>query len=151
MDTEKQLAFRVMEQQDIDEVLTVEQAAFAVPWSREAFLSEIQNPYAEYTVVTVDGQIVGYAGTWIIIDEAHVTNICLLPAYRGQRLGELLLRVMMARAKQSGATRMTLEVRRSNLRAQRLYKRLGFEERGIRKHYYSDTKEDAIIMWLDQL
>jgi len=84
---------------------------------------------------------------WIIVDEAHITNIAVAPAYRGKKLGELILKGLLELAKLKGAVRMSLEVRVSNDRAQKLYKRIGFASAGIRPGYYIDTNEDAIIMW----
>ncbi|MBC7325732.1 MAG: ribosomal protein S18-alanine N-acetyltransferase, partial [Moorella sp. (in: Bacteria)] len=105
------------------------------------------NNFAYYYIAQAGGQVVGYAGMWIILDEAHITNVAVHPHYRGRRLGELLLRVLMQEALHLGADRMTLEVRVSNRPAQRLYERLGFTRAGVRKGYYNDNREDAIIMW----
>jgi ribosomal-protein-alanine N-acetyltransferase len=91
--------------------------------------------------------IVGYGGMWIIIDEAHITNIAVEPAYRGKKLGEQILKGLMELAKLKRVARMTLEVRVSNDDAQKLYKRIGFKPAGIRPGYYIDTNEDALIMW----
>ncbi|SHI55667.1 ribosomal protein S18-alanine N-acetyltransferase [Propionispora hippei] len=137
---------------DIDAVLLVEQASFLTPWSRAAFESEIcNNELTHYLVVCVEKQVVGYAGMWVIVDEAHVTNIAILPEYRGRGIGEKLLIALKEAADSRGAARMTLEVRPSNNAAKRLYEKLGFSRAGVRKHYYTDTKEDAIIMWCDKL
>ena len=89
----------------------------------------------------------GYAGIWVILDEGHVTNIGVDPDFRRQGIGQGLLEELTVRAMQRGITAMTLEVRLSNYGAQALYKKLGFEARGIRKEYYQDDKEDALIMW----
>jgi hypothetical protein len=86
---------------------------------------------------------------WVLLDEAHVTNIAVREAFRGRGLGERLFREMMAVARMQGAKRMTLEVRVSNERAQRLYRKLGFEPSGVRPGYYTDNGEDALIMWAD--
>ncbi len=146
------LAVRSMQTGDIDEVLLIEQAAFATPWSRAAFEEEINNnDLAHYLVITDGSHIVGYGGFWLIMDEAHVTNIALLPSYHGQGLGLLLLENMILAAKVKGAVSMTLEVRPSNTAARKLYSRRGFTERGIRPNYYADIGEDALIMWLDNL
>jgi ribosomal-protein-alanine N-acetyltransferase len=97
------------------------------------------------------GKIIGYAGMWLIVDEAHVTNVAILPAYRGKRLGEKLMSALLEHAKNRGAVRMTLEVRASNTVAQGLYSKFGFTSQGRRRNYYMDTKEDALIMWCEKL
>jgi ribosomal-protein-alanine N-acetyltransferase len=141
-----------MTPQDIDGVLLVEQQSFSQPWSRRAFEAEMEdNNLAQYLVLEDNEKIVGYAGLWLIVDEAHVTNIAVLPAYQGQGLGEKLLTSLIQQAKNLGAASMTLEVRLSNDVARSLYTKLGFVIRGSRRQYYSETKEDALIMWLDKL
>lgn len=135
---------------DVDAVLKVENEAFTTPWSRAAFEAETSdNELAYYLVVDVGGGIVGYAGMWLIIDEAHVTNIALAAAYRGAGLGEQLVRALMELARERGAVSMTLEVRVSNVKAQALYTKLGFVSRGKRRNYYTDNREDALIMWCE--
>ncbi|MGB9662448.1 MAG: ribosomal protein S18-alanine N-acetyltransferase [Moorellaceae bacterium] len=137
-----------MTNRHLDEVLEIERASFPTPWPRSSFLNELYaNDCAYYYVGLHEGKVIGYAGMWIILDEAHVTNIAVHPHFRGRGLGGLLLEVLMQEAIALGADRMTLEVRVSNLTAQHLYERLGFVRAGIRKGYYHDTQEDAIIMW----
>ncbi|MGE5484101.1 MAG: ribosomal protein S18-alanine N-acetyltransferase [Ignavibacteriales bacterium] len=137
---------------DLDAVQEVEQQSFPTPWSRKAFWCELtQNIYAHYIVVRVGGVVAGYGGMWVILDEAHVTNIAVDPAYRGHGLGRRIMLELMERARSRGATRMTLEVRKSNEVARRLYEKLGFVAKGIRRGYYADLKEDAIIMWKNDL
>lgn len=143
---------RPMHSFDIDAVLAVERASFLTPWSRAAFEAEMDdNELAHYLVIEADGEVIGYAGMWMILDEAHVTNIAIAPGFRSKGLGTVLVTALIDSAIQLGATCMTLEVRASNLDAQRLYRRLGFEPRGLRPGYYSDTGEDALIMWRDNL
>jgi [ribosomal protein S18]-alanine N-acetyltransferase len=145
-------AIRRMVAADVDRVFFIEQQCFSVPWSRVAFEEEIDdNPLAYYFVATVDDLVVGYAGMWIIIDEAHVTNVAVLPAYRGFGLGLGLMEALLDCAKMNGGAAMTLEVRESNAVALRLYSQLGFVPRGLRRHYYSDNGENAMIMWLDNI
>ncbi|QQZ07573.1 ribosomal protein S18-alanine N-acetyltransferase [Heyndrickxia oleronia] len=135
---------------DLDGIMEVEVQSFTLPWSREAFYNEfVVNHFAVYFVLEDKERIIGYCGVWLVVDEAHITNIAVLPEYRGQKLGELLLRSMMEFASESGAKSMTLEVRVSNTIAQSLYKKLGFFEGGIRKNYYSDNQEDALVMWVN--
>ncbi|MBT2663097.1 ribosomal protein S18-alanine N-acetyltransferase [Bacillus sp. ISL-45] len=146
----KTITFRNMTVDDLDEVMEVELKSFTVPWSKEAFFNELtKNQFAHYLIVEVDQRVVGYCGVWIIIDEAHITNIALLPEYRGMKLGEALMAKVMELAREMGAFRMTLEVRVSNERAQNLYRKFGFEEGAIRKQYYTDNMEDAIVMWVN--
>lgn len=147
-----EVRIRTMLPEDIDGVLQVEHDCFTVPWSRTAFEAEVNdNQLARYLVVETAGRLIGYAGMWMILDEAHVTNIAIIAEYRRQGLGERLLLELMDLAKQLGAGSMTLEVRPSNTAAQQLYRKLGFEKRGIRRQYYSDTREDALIMWREKL
>lgn len=144
------IVFRRMTARDLDDVLRIERLSFTAPWSRNAFLGELtENHFSRYLLLRCDEQTVGYGGMWIIIDEAHVTNIAVDPAYRGRKLGERLMRRMMAEAIAEGARRMTLEVRVTNATAQNLYHKLGFREGGVRRGYYTDNREDALIMWAD--
>jgi ribosomal-protein-alanine N-acetyltransferase len=92
------------------------------------------------------GRIIGYAGMWIMVDEAHITTIAIREAWRGRGLGELLLASLISAASQAGAERVTLEVRTSNDTAQNLYRKYGFRQEGLRRRYYSDNNEDAYIM-----
>ncbi len=137
---------------DVDEVLEVERQSYPTPWSRSAFISELTaNIYAHYYVTRCKEQVVGYFGMWVFFDEAHLTNIAVCPQLRRKGIGERMLKFALAEAVRLGATKMTLEVRLSNHGAQNLYRKLGFVDRGIRKGYYTDTNEDAIIMWKDNL
>ncbi|BBB92301.1 MAG TPA: ribosomal protein S18-alanine N-acetyltransferase [Methylomusa anaerophila] len=152
----EEFLIRRMVVDDIDAVHAVECQSFLTPWSRTAFEEEmIYNELARYLVVVANceglSKIVGYAGMWIIVDEAHVTNIAISPGHRRCGLGHRLLEELIKQAKCQGANCMTLEVRPSNIVARRLYERRGFVERGIRPNYYTDTQEDALIMWLDKL
>ncbi|TYP53316.1 ribosomal protein S18-alanine N-acetyltransferase [Thermosediminibacter litoriperuensis] len=140
----------LMRLEDLDQVIEIEKLSFTNPWSRNAFASELtDNHFSTYIVAKVNSTIVGYAGMWLIVDEAHVTNVAVLPEYRGRGIGELLMRSLMDIAWRNGARRMTLEVRKSNYVAQNLYSKLGFEPMGIRRGYYTDNREDAVIMWTD--
>ncbi|MDB5084504.1 MAG: ribosomal-protein-alanine N-acetyltransferase [Bacilli bacterium] len=139
--------FRKMQASDIDRILDIEHLSFTAPWSRNAFEGELHNHFAKYLVIVVGEEVAGYGGMWIILDEAHVTNIALHPDYRGRGLGGKLMERLMAEAIAHGAMHMTLEVRVSNLVAQSLYLRMGFVKNGMRKGYYTDNQEDAIIMW----
>lgn len=145
-----QFNFRLMTIDDIDEIMAIERASFTLPWTYEAYYNElIMNEFAHYILLEVDEKIIGYCGVWVIVDEAHITNIAIDPSYRGKKLGEALLRQVMLVAMQKGAKTMTLEVRVSNVVAQNLYRKLGFQNGGIRKGYYTDNYEDALVMWVN--
>lgn len=142
----------MMDIKDLDEVIEVERQCFTTPWSRYSFICELKdNQFSHYIVAKHMDKIVGYAGMWVIIDEAHVTNVGVLPEYRGEGVGEFLMRSLIAVAKERGANMMTLEVRKSNYVAQNLYSKLGFEPIGIRRGYYMDDREDAVIMLKEPL
>ncbi|WP_026478957.1 ribosomal protein S18-alanine N-acetyltransferase [Alkaliphilus transvaalensis] len=141
---------RKMEIKDLDDVVLIEEISFPTPWSKSAFEKELKkNLLAKYLVVTLEEKVVAFGGMWLIVDEAHVTNIAVHPDYRGKQLGKLLVEGMIKEAHSIGMLRMTLEVRRSNIVAQNLYKALGFLFCGVRPGYYQDNGEDAIIMWRD--
>ena len=143
--------FRQMTPEDAAGVELVEKASFAVPWSREAFWQEAASERAFYLLVLEDEKIIGYAGTWIILDEAQITNVAIAPEYRGQGIGSQLMTELIRQVKARGATAMTLEVRPSNAPAIALYTSFGFRDTGRRPGYYQDNGEDAIIMWNTKL
>lgn len=147
---QQSLEFRSMQVDDIEPICAIEQESFTTPWTSAAFYNELtNNHFARYMVMECDGEIAGYGGMWIIMDEAHITNIAVRPEYRGRKLGERLLRELIRTARFFGAVKMTLEVRVSNRIAQNLYEKLGFHGTGLRKRYYSDNNEDALIMWAE--
>ncbi len=139
--------FREMLPEDADEVAEVEKKSFPVPWSRESFWREASNENTLYLLILNDDEIIGYAGTWISFEEAQITNVAVVPEYRGNGNGRALMEELIRRVKEKGVTAMTLEVRPSNAVALGLYESLGFKDCGRRPKYYSDNGEDAIIMW----
>lgn len=133
---------------DVDDVLIVERLSFTIPWSKNAFIEEVtNNKFARYIIAKVNGKTVGYAGLWKVFDEGHITNVAVHPEYRRNGVGFMLVKSLIALAIEEEITRITLEVRRSNISAQNLYIKFGFKVEGFRKEYYADNKEDAIIMW----
>ena len=142
---------RRMTAADVDGVAAVEAATFPTPWSRDAFASERRHVAARYLVAENDGKIIGYAGAWIILDESHITNIAVLKEERGQGIGRALTAGLLQYLSNLGAAYATLEVRKSNEVAQNLYKSLGFIKLGVRKRYYEDNDEDALIMVCDHM
>ncbi len=135
---------------DIDAVLAVERLSLPTPWKASGYRHELTtNRLAHYWVLDVTGQLVGYAGYWLVGPEAQISIIAIHPDQRRQGLGTLLLLHLLADAAGRGATEATLEVRRSNMAARRLYVAHGFTEVGRRRGYYKDTGEDAVLMTLD--
>ena len=138
---------RRMTLDDLDAVAAIEAATFPTPWSRDSFQQELErNVAARYLVAEMEGQVIGYAGAWIILDESHITNIAVLAEHRGQGYGRALTAGLMQYLSNLGAAYATLEVRKSNVTAQNLYKSLGYVSVGVRKRYYEDNGEDALLM-----
>lgn len=136
----------------LDEVLAIENVSFPTPWTRAAFTHEIvNNDFACYIVALDDGKVIGYCGMWVIIDEAHITTLAVHQDYRTRGIATEMLREMCQEAEYRGCERMTLEVRPSNIPAIRLYEKMGFVSYGLRPGYYTDTNEDAVIMWKNDL
>jgi len=137
---------------DIAAVQAVESASFPVPWPSSAFTHELtQNKNARYIVAREGDTVVGYAGLWLMVDEAHITTFAVLPQHRRRKIGEHMLQRLFDVAEEMGAEWLTLEVRVSNLPAQRLYEKYGFRRAGVRRRYYSDNNEDALILWTDRI
>ena len=143
---------RFMRLKDVDAVAAIEEATFARPWSWESFRQELtRNAVARYLVAEENGEILGYAGAWVILDESHITNIAVREDARGRGLGKKLTAELLQVLSNLGACYATLEMRVSNLRAQNLYKSLGFISVGKRKRYYEDNNEDAFLMVCEHL
>ena len=143
---------RRMVEEDLDAVAAIEAATFAMPWSRASFEAELRrNVAARYLVAELEGAVIGYAGAWIILDESHITNIAIREDQRGHGYGRLLTQALLQYLSNLGAAYATLEVRISNIRAQRLYASLGFVTVGKRKRYYEDNGEDGLLMVCQQM
>jgi [ribosomal protein S18]-alanine N-acetyltransferase len=137
---------------DLPSVHAIERASFAVPWPTDAYRSELStNRLASYVVARAADAIVGFAGLWVMVDEAHVTTFAVDPRWRRRGVGEHLLLALLDVAVARRAREATLEVRLSNTPARRLYEKYGFKPVGIRPRYYSDNGEDALIMTTDAL
>lgn len=136
---------------DIEHVSRIERKAMPTQWSMNAYITELANPAAAYLVATVNDVVVGYGGTWVIMDEAHITTLAVEPACRGYRIGERLLSELLTAAEAKGGTRATLEVREHNTAARNLYRKYGFIDVAMRKGYYSDNNENAVIMWINDM
>ena len=143
------LVIEEMKVDDIDGVFEVEKSCFEDYGSKDSFKKELSNNLAKYLVAKVDGKIAGYVGIWFVVDEGHITNVAVHEDYRGKKIGDKLINELVQVCKDNKIVSMTLEVRASNKIAQNLYRKYGFKMAGIRKEYYSNNKEDAIIMWND--
>jgi [ribosomal protein S18]-alanine N-acetyltransferase len=140
-------AVEPMRAEDLDEVLAIERASFSMPWSRGAFLYEIQqNRVARCRVMRHGADIVGYLCVWEIADEIHVTNVAVHPTRRRQGIARTLLGGLLAEAHARDLKLIVLEVRPSNREAIALYESFGFRVTGRRRGYYYDTGEDALVM-----
>lgn len=142
----EQFIIRKMIERDLDEVMDIEKVSFTLPWSRDSYQSELKNQFAYYLVCDYEGQVTGYAGIWVVFEEAHITNVAIAPEFRGKGMGKALMLAAEAIAREQKALRIMLEVRPSNTAARTMYSELGYMETGIRKQYYSDNQEDAILM-----
>ncbi len=147
---QEQLACRFMTTEDLERVMEIERDAFSHPWDLSIFRYELmENKFAHYLVYEYRGLIIGFCGLWIIMGDAQITNIAIHSDYRGYGLGEGLLHSAFAYLQQFQVETLSLEVRRSNIVAQSLYRKMGFQEGGIRKNYYADNGEDALVMWVN--
>ncbi len=147
---EDKFLIRPMDFDDLEEIVWLDGQCFPDPWSLDTFVYEItKNNLASYVVIVdqENNKIAGYSGMWIVLEEAQITNIAVLGEYRGLGLGEALMTRQLKDSIIAGANKMTLEARISNRVAINLYKKLGFKHAGIRKEYYENDREDAVIMW----
>ena len=144
------VVYRPMVEADVPSVVVTEEEVFTTPWTAEILEHELNgNDYASYLVAERDGQIVGHVGMWVVLDECHITNVAVRKQEQGHGIGEALMRHAMELCRNHGVQAMSLEVRVSNETAQNLYRKLGFQRGGIRKNYYSDDHEDALVMWVE--
>ena len=137
----------------IASVLAIEEASFTSPWTREMYLSELENPSVSFCYLAgyQDGPAVGFCSFWRVLDELHINNLAVLPDFRRRGVGAELLAYVLREGAGMGAVRATLEVRRSNTPAIMLYERFGFTVAGIRHGYYTTPAEDALILWKERL
>ena len=145
------LRFVPLTRELISNILEIENVTHSAPWSYKSFENELGHKHGIFKVALIDGNVAAYGGTWVLIDEAHVTNVVVRDDLRGQGLGRLLMHELLSEAMKRGALCATLEVRSSNAAAIKLYESLGFIQALVRKKYYPDNQEDAIVMILDKL
>jgi ribosomal-protein-alanine N-acetyltransferase len=139
--------------QQIDEVLSIEEASFTNPWTREMYLADLANRGVSFCFLAQDdeGRAVGFCSVWRVADEVHINNLAVKPEFRRMGVATALLNYALREAARRGARRATLEVRRSNDAARRLYERFGFAVAGIRRGYYTNPVEDALVLWRESL
>ncbi len=147
------IKIRPMTQMDLDNVISIEAESYGDHhWSKESFFNELSNELARYyCAFDANGNLMGYAGTWQILEEAHITNIAVSPDYRRKKVGEALLTTIINDCRNNGIKYITLEVRVSNTPAINLYEKYGFKSLGTRKGYYQNNNEDALIMWTENM
>jgi len=157
-----QITIERMSHDDVPAVMAVDNLCFPTPWSENAYRSEMGNVSAYYLVARLparrfgapaerEARVIGFAGAWIVMDEAHITTIGVHPDYRRHGIGEQLFAALLEEAAARGVRRASLEVRETNQAAQSLYAKYGFVPIARRRRYYTDTGEDAIVMWIEDL
>jgi ribosomal-protein-alanine N-acetyltransferase len=139
---------RLQDVKQIDEILAIEHLSFTNPWTREMYLAEFKNRGVSYCYLAKneDGTTVGFCSFWRVLDELHINNLAVAPAYRRTGAATALLARVLGDGVTMGASRATLEVRRSNDPARMLYERFGFSVAGVRRAYYTKPVEDAIVL-----
>ena len=140
---------RTLSERDLDQIVAIEQASFTNPWTREMYVRELQNPDVcfLYVLRMPPEGVVAFCSFWLVLDEVHINNLAVRGDFRGRGVGTALLEHVIRAGASRGADRATLEVRRSNAPARRLYERLGFEVAATRPNYYVSPPEDALILW----
>lgn len=138
---------------DLDEILEIEQHSFPTPWSKNIFLKELHSEFSKIFIATSDllgwREVLGYISLWFVSEEVHILNLACHPDFRRRGVATGLLAYSLSLSFQMGVRNAFLDVRESNQEALSLYQKYGFKPVGIRKGYYSDTKEDAIVMLLE--
>ncbi|MBC8135914.1 MAG: ribosomal protein S18-alanine N-acetyltransferase [Fibrella sp.] len=148
-----EITIRTMRASDIETVAKLQRESFSKveTWSPQSYVTELANKSAAYLVAVHQERVVGFGGIWTVMDEVHITIIGVSLAYRGNKIGDLLLSELLIASWGMGATRATLEVRETNDAAQKLYRKYGFIHVAIRKAYYSDNGENADILWINDM
>ena len=139
---------RVSSKEDLDGVLAIEDASFNNPTTREWYEAELKRPEVcfIYVLRTAEYPVAAFCAFWLIVDQAHINNLAVRPELRGRGLGTQLLEAISVEAAHLGAVELTLEVRESNSAALQLYKSAGFTQEAVRKNYYTDPVEDALVL-----
>lgn len=148
-----QIKIKPMQKDELDDVLKIEEKAYGEHhWSKESFYGELSNNLAHYfSAFDLNDNLVGYAGSWQVIDESHITTIAVSPEFTRKKIGEALLNRVLEECYKNKIKYVTLEVRESNAAAIALYEKYGFKSLGVRKGYYQNNNEDALIMWTENI
>jgi ribosomal-protein-alanine N-acetyltransferase len=138
---------------DLDAVLAIEAESFTSPWTREMYVAELENVGVSfcYLARNESGDVLGFCSFWRVLDELHINNLAVATSFRRRGIGTGLLNYVLNEAAKLGVHRATLEVRRSNDVARHLYERLGFTTAGVRRAYYTNPVEDALVLWREHL
>jgi ribosomal-protein-alanine N-acetyltransferase len=137
-----------MTMEDVPQVAQIEKESFSMPWSEKSFTDALTDKNNIYVVALIEDNIVGYCGMWGCAGEGQIYNVCVRKAMRGKGVGSILFKGFLDEGIKAGLKAFTLEVRVSNQNAISMYEKYGFENAGIRKNFYENPKEDAMIMWL---
>ncbi len=149
----EEFSIQKMEHKNIDDILVIEELCYGRHhWSKDSFVTELNNKISSYyCILNSERKCVGYIGIWKIIDEAHVTNLSVHPDYQNKKLAHRLLLNAIDECYKEKIKYITLEVRVSNEKAIHLYEKFGFKSLGLRKNYYQDNNESALIMWSENI
>jgi ribosomal-protein-alanine N-acetyltransferase len=146
------MIIRKMTLDDIEQVISIDRVSFSLPWPERSFRFDLtDNPASRCWVAEIDGKVVGMIVAWLIVDEVHVATIATHPDFRRRGVAKKLLAHTLQYLKEEGAQSSFLEVRASNVAAQEMYRKFGYEESGVRPRYYKDNDEDALLMTLETL
>ena len=145
------ISIREMTLEDIEQVYHIEESIFSIPWSKTSFENSIKSKDTMFIVAEKEREIVGYLGLYLFSEEADISNVAVKEEYRQQHVGRSLLQYILSTAKERGVKNVTLEVRETKVPAIKLYQSMGFVEAGIRKNYYKEPTENALIMWKQNL
>ena len=140
------MRIRPMTKEDCEQVASIEAVSFSMPWSKKAFTETVEKQNFRYYVAENDGEILGYCGFLYVLDEAEIPNVCVKASARQKGVGKQMMTVLIDEARELGIAVLYLEVRESNMAARKLYEGLGFEENGIRKNFYEQPAENAVLM-----
>lgn len=145
--TKADLKFVEVSSENIEDVYIIEKSSFKIPWTKKSLLDGAKREDTIYLSAVYKDKPIAYIGAWLIAGDAEITNVATLKEFRGRGVCSVLMKEILNRCKKKDIERFTLEVRPSNAPAIALYKKFGMEENGIRKRYYADNNEDALIFW----